>query len=58
MRNVKFVDTQTSIEWPYCSFPILCLDFKYLFASDEVTAGYLPEIIRTTILHPTLMFLE
>ena len=23
MRNVTCADTQTSIEWPYCPFPIL-----------------------------------
>ena len=23
MRNATCADTQTSIEWPYCSFPIL-----------------------------------
>ena len=24
MRNATCTDTQISIEWPYCSFPILC----------------------------------
>ena len=24
MRNAKCVETQTSIEWPYCSFSMLC----------------------------------
>ena len=25
MRNATCVDSKTSIEWPYCLFPILCL---------------------------------
>ena len=24
MRNATCVDSKTSIEWPYCLFPILC----------------------------------
>ena len=26
MRNVTYAETEISIEWPYCSFPILWLD--------------------------------
>ena len=30
MRNAICVDTQTSIEWPYCPFPILRCEYKIL----------------------------
>ena len=30
MRNATCADTQISIEWPYCSFPILWFEVKLL----------------------------